>query len=381
MKVAVVFGTRPEAIKLAPVIQALRAQPQRFQAVICSTAQHRDMTDQVLPIFGLVPDHDLDVMTPGQSLSQVAARVLERLDPVFEQEQPDWVLVQGDTTTVIAASLAAFYRRVKVGHVEAGLRSGDRCNPYPEEINRQVADVIADAHFAPTDDARQRLLREGIASWRITVSGNTVIDALQSIATQPYVPQTASLRTLWQSPRRMVLVTAHRRESFGQPLRDIFAALRELAGRFKDQIDIVYPVHPNPQVSGPAQELLAGADNIVLLPPLDYVTFVHLMQRAHFILTDSGGVQEEAPSLGKPVLVMRAVTERPEGIAAGTAALVGVARDAIVAASTSLLTDRAAYERMAQAVNPYGDGKASQRIVEALLAYEEHRDHRCIAGL
>jgi UDP-N-acetylglucosamine 2-epimerase (non-hydrolysing) len=288
----------------------------------------------------------------------------------LEQERPNWVLVQGDTTTVLAASLAAFYRRVRVGHVEAGLRSGDRCNPYPEEINRQVADVIADVHFAPTEGARERLIREGTAPWRITVTGNTVIDALQTIAAQPYSPAEEPLCSLWQSPRRLVLVTAHRRESFGAPMRNIFLALRELAERFKDEVHIVFPMHLNPKVSGLARDVLSGLGSVVLLPPLDYVTFVHLMKRAHLILTDSGGMQEEAPSLGKPVLVMRAVTERPEGIAAGTAMLVGVERERIVDAATMLLTDEAAYNRMANAVNPYGDGQASRRIVEALLRYE-----------
>ena len=373
IKVIVVFGTRPEAIKLAPVVQALRARPNQFEIVECATSQHREMLDQVLPVFDLHPDYDLDVMSPGQSLSGVAARVLERFDPVLAKEQPDWVLVQGDTTTVMAAGLAAFYRHVKVGHVEAGLRSGDRDNPYPEEINRRIADVVADLHFAPTEGARQCLQNEGTPAWRITVTGNTVIDALMMIAVQPYDPPPGPLQTILQSSRRIILVTAHRRESFGEPMRNIFMALRDLAKRFEDSATIVYPVHLNPQVSHLAHDCLEGVENIVLLPPLDYVTFVHLMQRADLILTDSGGIQEEAPSLGKPVLVMREVTERPEGIAAGTAQLVGTDREVIVTTAANLLSDPASYARMAHAKNPYGDGKASQRICDAILAFESHQ--------
>ena len=370
IKVALVFGTRPETIKLARVIQALRRRPTQFETLLCATAQHRQMTDQALDIFGLRPDYDLDIMSPGQSLSAIAAKVFERLDPVLERERPDWVLTQGDTTTVMAASLAAFHRQIKVGHVEAGLRSGDRARPFPEEVNRRVADVVADLHFAPTPGARAALLREGVEPWRIDVTGNTVIDALHAILSRPYQPQTAELQSIWRSPRKVILVTAHRRESFGAPLRGILCALRDLADRFRDEITIVYPVHPNPQVAVPANDLLSRIENVTLLQPLDYVSFAHLMKRSYLILTDSGGIQEEAPSIGKPVLVMRTVTERPEGIAAGTARLIGSERKAIVEAVTELLADGAAYHRMANAANPYGDGKASERIVDALLAYD-----------
>lgn len=372
LKVIVVFGTRPEAIKLAPLVRVLQAQPDKFRTVVCATSQHRQMLDQVLQVFKLTPDYDLDIMSPNQSLSGAAARVLERFDPVLLAEQPDWVLVQGDTTTVLAAGLAAFYRRVKVGHVEAGLRSGDRQNPFPEEVNRRVADVIADMHFAPTAGARDCLLREGIPAWRVSVTGNTVIDALLDIAARPYEPPVSPLRDLWQSNRRVVLVTAHRRESFGAPLREMCSALREIATAFSDDVSIVYPVHLNPEVSRTANELLADVPNVMLLPPLDYVTFVHAMKRSYMVITDSGGIQEEAPSLGKPVLVMRDVTERPEGITAGTAMLVGTDRQRIVSAATTLLTDSRAYTAMANAVNPYGDGAASQRIAAALLAYREN---------
>jgi UDP-N-acetylglucosamine 2-epimerase len=327
------------------------------------------MLDQVLTTFAIRPAHDLDVMSPGQPLSRVAARVLEKLDPILEQERPDWALVQGDTTTVMAASLAAFHRRIKVGHVEAGLRSGDRNNPYPEEINRKVADAVADLHFAPTEGARQALLREGADPARVIVTGNTVIDALLDVASRPHLPPDGPLQAAWDSGRRLILVTAHRRESFGAPMREIFLALRDLAERFQDDTTIVYPVHLNPNVIGPAREILGATPNVLLLPPLDYAAFVHLMKRSTLILTDSGGIQEEAPSLGKPVLVMRSVTERPEGVAAGTALLVGADRARIVAAATQLLTDPAAYQRMANAVNPYGDGRASARIVESLLAH------------
>ena len=370
IKVIVAFGTRPEAIKLAPVVKALQSKPDLFTTVVCATSQHRQMLDQALAVFALKPDYDLDVMAPNQTLTSTAARVMERFDQVLATEQPDWVLVQGDTTTVLAASLAAFYRKVKVGHVEAGLRSGDRNNPFPEEVNRRLADVIADLHFAPTESSRDCLLREGVPTWRVSVTGNTVIDALLEIVARPYEPEPGALRDVWQTKRRIVLVTAHRRESFGAPLREMFAALRDIATAYANDVTIVYPVHLNPQVMEAANEVLTGVSNILLLPPLDYVAFVHLMQRAYLILTDSGGIQEEAPSLGRPVLVMRDVTERPEGITAGTALLVGSNRQRIVGAVSTLLDDTRAYSAMANAVNPYGDGTASQRIVQALLTYQ-----------
>jgi UDP-N-acetylglucosamine 2-epimerase (non-hydrolysing) len=371
--VAVVMGTRPEAVKLAPVIAALRARPSSFTCLTVATAQHRELLDQVLAAFAIHPDVDLDIMSLGQPLSRVAALVLERLDPVLVRERPDWVLVQGDTTTVMAAALAAFHRGARVGHVEAGLRTGDRRNPFPEEINRRVADVVADLHFAPTEGARQALLREGVQPWRVSVTGNTVIDALLAVAAQPAPPPPEALAAVWNTDRRLVLVTAHRRESFGAPLQDMLLAVRDLAEGFRADTTMVYPVHPNPNVSGPAREVLGASPNVVLLPPLGYAEFVHLMRRSTLILTDSGGVQEEAPSLGKPVLVMRAVTERPEGVAAGTALVVGTERGHIVGAAARLLTDPAAYGRMAGAVNPYGDGMAAARIVDLIQAHHERR--------
>jgi UDP-N-acetylglucosamine 2-epimerase (non-hydrolysing) len=369
LRVAVVFGTRPEAIKLAPVIAALSGRPRDVACTVVATAQHRGMLDQVLETFGIEPDYDLDIMTSGQSPTRVASLVLDGLDPVLERVQPDWMLVQGDTTTVMAASLAAFHRRVKVGHVEAGLRSGDRDNPFPEEINRRVAGAVADLHFAPTEGAREALLRESVEPWRIAVTGNTVIDALLSVVRKPRPPIGGALREVWDGDRRIVLMTAHRRESFGPPLREVFHAVRELARRFSDDTTVVYPVHPNPNVTAAAYEMLGGIDNVLLTEPLDYLVFAHLMGRAHLILTDSGGIQEEAPSLAKPVLVLRSVTERPEGVAAGTARLVGTDREMIVAAATELLTDAEAYGRMARASNPYGDGHASGRIAEAILSH------------
>ncbi len=370
LKVIIVMGTRPEVIKMAPIVEALNHRPAEFQVILCATAQHREMLDQALQIFDLHPDYDLDIMRPGQSLSQITACVLEGMDAILQQESPDWLLVQGDTTTVLSASLAAFHRRVKVGHVEAGLRSNDRQNPYPEEINRRIADVIANLHFAPTEAARQNLIHETVESHRIVVTGNTVIDALLQVTSHPFVPQSSVLRILWHSERKIVLVTAHRRESFGQPLLHICAALRNLAERYPD-IAFVYPVHLNPHIHEVVHRELHTIENIYLLPPLDYLTFVHLMKRAYVILTDSGGIQEEAPSLGKPVLVMRQTTERKEGIDAGTAKLVGTSMEHIVAATVKLIENPEHYQAMAQAINPYGDGQASERIAQALIEKKE----------
>jgi UDP-N-acetylglucosamine 2-epimerase (non-hydrolysing) len=342
LKVLTVFGTRPEAIKLAPVIRELQRQSldSRLQTIVCVTAQHRHMLDQVLRLFGIVPDYDLDVMKNNQTPTQVAAAVLARLEPILQAERPDWVLVQGDTTTVAAASLATFYAEVKVGHVEAGLRTRNKWQPFPEEINRRVAGVIADLHFAPTERARQNLLREGVPDDRILVTGKA---------------------------KQIILVTAHRRENFGRPLENICLALRDLAARYDGLVRIVYPVHLNPNVWQPVHGLLGDVPNITLMPPLDYLPLVHLMKRSHLVITDSGGLQEEAPGLGVPVLVLREVTERPEAVAAGTARLVGTDRERIVAEAVRLLEDARAYEQMAQAVNPYGDGRAAARIVGALL--------------
>jgi UDP-N-acetylglucosamine 2-epimerase (non-hydrolysing) len=372
MRVLCVVGTRPEAIKLAPVIRELwkRGGPGPGSSVtvrVCATAQHRAMLDQVLGLFGIVPDHDLDVMAEDQTPSQVAAAILERLEPVLRAEPPDWVVVQGDTTTVAAATLAAYYAGRRVAHVEAGLRTYDKWRPFPEEGNRRVAGVLADLHFAPTDLARGHLLREGVPAERVRVTGNPVIDALQWVAALPGGELSGPLAAAGREGRRLILVTAHRRENFGAPFESICEALREIAARYAGGVDLVYPVHPNPAVRGPAGRLLGEVPNIWLVPPLDYLHLVHVLKRAHLVLTDSGGLQEEAPGLGKPVVVLRDVTERPEGVEAGTAVLVGTDRDRIVTETIRLLEDDAAYERMARAVNPYGDGHAAERIVDALV--------------
>ena len=372
LRVLSVFGTRPEAIKMAPVVRELQRQRDHIRSWVCVTAQHREMLDQVLDIFGIVPDVDLDIMRPGQNPSQVAARVLTVLDPVLVDLQPDWILVQGDTTTVMAAAIAAHHRRVKVGHVEAGLRTGDRANPFPEEMNRVVTDHIADIHFAPTGRARQNLLREGITRSSIHVTGNTVIDALLWAADQPATSEMESLFTQLgiaaqgdaEAGPRLILVTAHRRENFGAPLQDICAALREIARR--DDVCIVYPVHRNPHVWDPVHELLGNVPRIHLIPPVDYLTLVHLMKRSTIILTDSGGIQEEAPSLGVPVLVLRQTTERPEAVEAGVARVVGTDPNVIAGAAQQLLDEPAVYASMSQSVNPYGDGHAAEHIVRAL---------------
>jgi UDP-N-acetylglucosamine 2-epimerase (non-hydrolysing) len=368
LKVLAVFGTRPEVIKLAPVIRELRKYPDRVMCKVCVTAQHRQMLDQMLQVFQIQPDYDLNIMQDNQSPSYVAARVLMELEGVIQREKPDWVLIQGDTTTVAAAALAAYYAGVKVAHVEAGLRTGDKWRPFPEEINRRVVGAIADLHFAPTALARANLLREGVAPEAVVVTGNPVIDALRWIAAQPPSPAAVELlaRAGVPSGRRLVLVTAHRRESFGAGILALCQALAELAERFPE-LTILYPVHPNPNVHRPVHQILGRIPNIMLTEPLDYATLVHILAQAVLVLTDSGGIQEEAPSLGKPVLVLREVTERPEAIQAGTARLVGTDPQRIVSETVRLLTDPAEYNRMARAVNPYGDGRAAERIVSALL--------------
>lgn len=371
LTVLAIFGTRPEAVKMAPVVAEL-GQRQGVTCRVCVTAQHRQMLDQVIGLFGIRPDFDLDVMKPNQSPSEVAAAVFSGLGEVFETASPDWVLVQGDTTTVMAASLAAYYHRVLVGHVEAGLRTRDKWSPFPEEINRRVAGVVADLHFAPTESARDNLLHEGIPENQIVVTGNPVIDALNVIAAQPYAFETGPLSDI-PPERRVVILTAHRRESFGRPLELVFTAVRQLAEAYEEGIHVVYPVHPNPQVREPAYRILGGMANVSLVEPLDYLPMVHLMKRAVLILTDSGGIQEEAPALGVPVLVMREKTERPEAIAAGTARLVGTEPEQILDAARKLLDDPVAHAVMAKAVNPFGDGHAAQRIVDALLAYHGDR--------
>lgn len=369
IKVLSVFGTRPEGIKMAPVVRELAKHPERITSRVCVTAQHRQMLDQVLDLFEIRPDYDLDVMQESQSPTQVAANVLSHLEAILKAERPDWVLVQGDTTTVAAAALAAYYARVRVGHVEAGLRTFDKWQPFPEEVNRRVAGVIADLHFAPTARSRQNLLAEGIPDAAVYVTGNPVIDALQWVAQLPYDPAGGPLAGVpWE--RRLILVTSHRRENFGWPLEQICLALRDIAGQYHGQVHIVYPVHLNPNVQEPVYRLLGDVPHITLTPPLDYLPLVYLMKHSTLVLTDSGGIQEEAPGLGKPVLVLREVTERPEAVEAGTVRIVGADRERIVAQARRLLDSPQAYENMARAVNPYGDGLAARRIVAALLGEE-----------
>jgi UDP-N-acetylglucosamine 2-epimerase (non-hydrolysing) len=363
-RVLTVFGTRPEAVKMAPVVERLR-RTAGVEARVCVTAQHRQMLDQVLQLFDIVPDYDLDVMEPDQGLAPLTEAIFHRLDPVLEEAHPDWVLVQGDTTTVMATALLAYYRRIRVGHVEAGLRTGDKWQPFPEEINRRVAGVLADLHFAPTELSRQNLLRENVPPERVIVTGNPVIDALRAIAARPYDPSTGPLAGV-RFDRRVILVTAHRRENFGSPLERIFTAIRRLASRYDEAVEFVYPVHLNPNVRLPAERMLGDVPNVRLLDPVDYLPMVHLLSRCALVLTDSGGLQEEGPALGKPVLVMRQVTERPEAIEAGTARLVGTDADRIESEVRRLLDDPAAYSAMAHAANPFGDGHAAERIVEAL---------------
>ena len=360
-----IFGTRPEAIKLAPVLNRLKQTP-AVESIVCITAQHREMLDQVLGLFEIRPDFDLDIMQPAQPLAELSAAVFRGLEPVLAEVAPDWVLVQGDTTTVMCAALLAYYHRVKIGHVEAGLRTGDKFQPFPEEVNRQVLGVVGDLHFAPTEWARANLLREGIPAERITLTGNTVIDALQEVVARPLNLSAGPLAGVDDS-QRIILVTAHRRENFGAPLERIFSALRSIAIAYAGKVTLIYPVHLNPKVQEPAHRLLVGVPNIRLIKPVDYVSMVHLMKRAHLILTDSGGIQEEAPALGKPVLVLREKTERPEALQAGTAILVGTDPERIVRETRRLLDDPAAYTAMAKAVNPFGDGHAAERIVAALL--------------
>lgn len=363
---------------MAPVVQSLAKTP-GVESLVCVTAQHRQMLDQVLDLFQIIPDIDLDLMRPNQSLAALTAAVFTALDPVLERLRPDWVLIQGDTTTVMSAALLAYYNRIRVGHVEAGLRTGDKWRPFPEEINRRVAGVAADLHFAPTEWSRQNLLREGVPQARVIVTGNPVIDALHSVAGLPATPEVLDLlRELGladpassaQIPR-LVLITAHRRESFGKPFENICLAIRHLAEVYCPAVRFVYPVHLNPNVQEPVYRMLGDLANVTLLPPLDYFPWVHLIKRATLILTDSGGVQEEAPGLGVPVLVMREVTERPEGVQAGTVRLVGTNPDLIIGEARRLLDDPQAHAAMAQAVNPYGDGKAAGRIVQALLNFHD----------
>ena len=368
-KILVVFGTRPEAIKLFPVVAALKADP-RFDCKVCVSAQHRGMLDQVLDIAGIVPDHDLDVMKPDQSLDALTAVLLTGLGQVMDAEKPDRVIVQGDTATAMAGALAAYYRKIPVDHVEAGLRSGNLYHPWPEEVNRKIIGSMASLHFAPTDVSREALLRENVAPDRVHVTGNTVIDALHwvsaRIAEDPAMVSGLAEVEARFAGKRIIGVTSHRRENFGGGMENIAEAIRQIAAR--DDVAIVFPVHLNPNVRAVMNTALAGLDNVALLEPLDYPHFARLLGLAEIMLTDSGGVQEEAPALGKPVLVMRETTERPEGVAAGTARLVGTDVTRIVTEIFTLLDDKAAYEQMARAHNPFGDGTSARQIVELLAS-------------
>ena len=367
LKVMTVIGTRPEAIKMAPVIKSLMSYPEEVKSVVCVTGQHREMLDQALKIFGIIPDYDLNLMKPNQSLSLLTSKLLTALDEVMTLEKPDWVLVQGDTTTAMVASLVAYYHRIKLGHVEAGLRTNDKFQPFPEEINRRITDILADAYFAPTQNSRMNLLKEGICSESIMVTGNTVIDALMLIAQRVAGRSIDSHISTSLDNKLLILVTVHRRESFGQPLENICKALARIACRYQDKIQIVYPVHLNPNVRKTVYEILSGIPNISLIEPVDYENLVALMSNAYLIMTDSGGIQEEAPSLHKPVLVLRDVTERPEAIEAGAAKLVGTDADSIYAEAVRLIEEPKSYSQMSTAVSPYGDGQASKRIVQFLL--------------
>jgi UDP-N-acetylglucosamine 2-epimerase (non-hydrolysing) len=362
-----VFGTRPEAIKMAPVIMELGKHSNRVRSVICSVAQHREMLDQVLSIFQIEPTYDLNLMQPDQSLSRLTANLFAGLEPVVCEVKPDWILAQGDTTTVFVAAMVAFYRGIAFGHVEAGLRTGDRARPFPEEINRRLADLVATAYFAPTENARQALLREGCFESDIYVTGNTVVDALKDAASRGYDWKSGPLSQL-PLDKRLVLITAHRRESFGDPFRELCLAIRDLSCTFAgDGVHFIYPVHLNPNVRQPVREILSGLANVSLIEPLDYLSLVHLMKHSTLILTDSGGIQEEAPTLRVPVLVMRDTTERPEGVEVGVVRLVGTERSRIIGETEKLLRDPAAHAAMATGASPYGDGQAAKRIVSILL--------------
>ncbi len=359
-----VFGTRPEAIKMAPLVLELAAA-KNIESKVCVTAQHRQMLDQVLEIFGITPDFDLDIMKAGQTLSDITKRVMEGLCEIFQKEKPDIVLVHGDTTTTFAGALAAFYSGIAVGHVEAGLRTFDKWSPFPEEINRRLTGVLSDLHFSPTETNRQNLLRENVCDSKIFITGNTVIDALKTTVKDGYKFKDKTLMSMPWTEKRVILLTAHRRENQGEPMYNIMRAVRRIAKEFSD-VEIVYPMHLNPAVRRVANEVLGNVERVHLIEPLDVQELHNAMHRSYMIMTDSGGLQEEAPSLGKPVLVLRTETERPEAVEAGTVKLAGIEEETIYQMAKELLCDKSAYEKMAKAVNPYGDGNASKRIVDAI---------------
>jgi UDP-N-acetylglucosamine 2-epimerase len=368
LKVVTVFGTRPEAIKMAPLVKKLEEYPQEIECKVVVTAQHREMLDQVLDLFAIQPDYDLDIMKERQSLSEITSRVITGLEPVFAKEKPDLVFVHGDTTTTFAASLAAFYQQIAVGHVEAGLRTYEKYAPYPEEINRCLTGVLADFHFAPTQRAKKNLLKENIKEDRVYVTGNTVIDALFSIVRNDYQFKSPKLTNFNWGKRKTILVEAHRRENLGRPMYEICRGLKRIVEELPE-VELIFPVHLNPAVREPVKEVLAGTERVHLIEPLDYLEFANLMNKVDLILTDSGGIQEEAPALGKPVLVLREVTERPEALEAGTVRLAGTKAEHIFELTRELLTNEVEYKKMATAKNPFGDGLASQRIVDAVRYY------------
>jgi UDP-N-acetylglucosamine 2-epimerase (non-hydrolysing) len=366
IKVMTIFGTRPEAIKMAPVVLELKKYPALITPVVAVTAQHREMLDQVLQLFKIVPDYDLDIMAKGQTLFEITCRAMQGLNEVLGREKPDIVLVHGDTTTTFAGALAAYYHQIAVGHVEAGLRTQNKFSPFPEEMNRKLTGALTDLHFAPTPSARDNLLAEGVEAASVFITGNTVIDALIATVEENYRFSEPPLANIAFGDKKMVLVTTHRRENLGEPMRHVYQALREIVTEFAD-VEIVFPVHRNPKVLDVVKAELGGLDRVHLVDPLDYQPFANLLARAYLILSDSGGIQEEAPSLGKPVLVLRDTTERPEAIDAGTVKLIGTDRERVYAETRSLLTRPDEYHRMANACNPYGDGKAARRIVDFIL--------------
>jgi len=366
IKVMTVFGTRPEAIKMAPVVLELKKYPEYIQPIVAVTAQHREMLDQVLNLFNIVPDYDLDIMCQGQTLFDITCRAMQGLNEVLTKEKPDIVLVHGDTTTTFAGALAAFYHQVAVGHVEAGLRTHNKNSPYPEEMNRKLTGSLTDLHFAPTTTAQENLRMEAVAEESTFITGNTVIDALLSTVDSEYKFADEMLANINYTNKRIILVTTHRRENIGEPMRHVYQALRDLVTEFED-VEIVFPVHRNPLVKQVVESELGGIDRVKLIDPLDYEPFANLLARSYLVLTDSGGVQEEAPALGKPVLVLRDTTERPEAIAAGTVKLIGTDKERVYAEARLLLADKDEYDRMANACNPYGDGQAAKRIVETIL--------------
>ena len=366
LKVMTVFGTRPEAIKMCPLVLEMRKHPDEIEPLVAVTAQHREMLDQVLHLFGITPDYDLNIMSAGQTLYDVTEKALRGLQKVLEEAKPDLVLVHGDTTTTFAGALAAFYAQIPVGHVEAGLRTGNKYSPFPEEMNRKLTGALADYHFAPTATSKANLLRENVPEAKIVVTGNTVIDALKTTVKKDYRFDDDALHEVLDSGKRLILMTTHRRENLGEPMRHVYKALCEVL-RTHPGVEAIFPVHKNPKVRQIVNEELGHLPQVHLIEPLDYEPFANLMARVDIVLTDSGGIQEEAPALGKPVLVMRRETERPEAVAAGTAKLAGVEKDVIVSMASELLENPEAYARMAKAVNPYGDGHASARIADAIL--------------